>query len=306
MNAVTKHHAAPAPEILKKSATIRRKAAEEILSHPRFAQARRAHIATVVKFFAGDRYVTWLMRDAATISLRGFLVAFNFVYDEHDRTTWATSGQVRKQLAERGLASARRIDDLLARFRHENDIVPAAHPSDRRLRVLKPAARLIAHDRDHLAAYHHFLLDLYPGRGYEWTIRKDPRVQSAIRKVAFYATPQALAFMRHAPFMMFLARDAGYLAFLLVAHAELEGSGQDVSFAAMAKLLGVSRTHIRNLFLEAQAAGYVRLDHSSRPVRILPPLWEAYDRFLADVQAAQDAIAQVAFANLGEAAPTRS
>jgi hypothetical protein len=33
----------------------------------------------------------------------------------------------------------------------------------------------------------------------------------------------------------------------------------------------------------------------------MPPLWEAYDRFVADVQADQDAIAQIAFAKLREA-----
>jgi hypothetical protein len=37
----------------------------------------------------------------------------------------------------------------------------------------------------------------------------------------------------------------------------------------------------------------------------MPPLWEAYDRFVADVQADQDAIAQIAFANLREAGATR-
>jgi DNA-binding transcriptional MocR family regulator len=116
----------------------------------------------------------------------------------------------------------------------------------------------------------------------------------------FYALPQAMAFMRHAPFMMFLARDAGYLAFLLVAQAELSKSDRGPSFTSMSDDLGVSRTHIRNLFVEAEAAGYVRLGARRRPVEILPPPWEAYDRFVADVQADQDAIAQIAFARLRE------
>jgi hypothetical protein len=66
-------------------------------------------------------------------------------------------------------------------------------------------------------------------------------VHLAIRKVAFYALPQALAFMRHLPIMMFLARDAGYLAFLLAAQAEL-ADGLRPSLASMADCLGVSRT----------------------------------------------------------------
>jgi DNA-binding GntR family transcriptional regulator len=85
-----------------------------------------------------------------------------------------------------------------------------------------------------------------------------------------------------------------------VAQAEFADS-DDLSFTSMAHRLGVSRTHIRNLFVEAEAAGYVRLGPKRRPVELMPLLRDAYDRFLADVQADQDAIAQIAFANLREA-----
>ena len=102
--------------------------------------------------------------------------------------------------------------------------------------------------------------------------------------------------------MMFLSRDAGYLAFLLVAQAAHRESDRKLSFASIGDRLNVSRTHIRNLFVEAEAVGFVRLGQKrGGAVEILPPLWDAYDHFLADVQARQDAIAQVAFANLRKA-----
>ena len=272
------------------------KTAEEILAHPRFAAARRAHIDAVVGLFADDRAVTRLMLDAGTIVLRGFLVAFHAVYDENNRTTWATPGQVREHIVRRGLASPRRVDALIARFRQTRYVETIVSPVDKRVRILRPAERLIAHDRDHLAVYQQFLRDLYPDRGYEWTVRRDPQVHLAIRRAAFYAQPQALAFMRHAPFMMFLARDAGYLAFLLAAQAEFADAEQSVSFTSIAGRLGVSRTHIRKLFVEAEAAGYVRLHQQRRrAVEIMPLLWQAYDHFLADVQADQDVITQIAF-----------
>jgi hypothetical protein len=282
------------------------KTAEEILAHPRFAEARRAHIDALVGLFAGDRFVTRLMNDAGTITLRGLLVGFHAAHDENDPTTWATPGQVRKHIVDRGLASARRVDDMIARFRQARYISSVVSPADNRVRILTPTGRLITHDRDHLAVYHRFLLDLYPGRGYEWTIGKDIRAQLAIRKALLYAMPQAMAFMRHVPVMMFLSHDAGYLAFLLVAQADLADS-DDLSFRSIAHRLGVSRTHIRNLFVEAEAAGYVRLGPKrSRPVEIMPVLRDAYDRFLADVQADQDTIAQIAFANLGDAVRSSS
>jgi DNA-binding GntR family transcriptional regulator len=107
--------------------------------------------------------------------------------------------------------------------------------------------------------------------------------------------------MRHQPVMMFLARNAGYLALMVVAQAQLAGRSHEVSFASISRDLGLSRTHIRNLFIEAEAAGYVRCNpKSGQVVEISPLLWEANDRFLAGVQANQDAIARIAFANLRE------
>jgi hypothetical protein len=273
--------------------------AGDILAHPRFAEARRAHVDALVGLFAGNRFVTRMMADAGVITLRGLLAGFHAAYDENDRATWATPGQLQKLIVERGLASARRLDDMMARFRQAGYVRSVSSPVDKRIRILTPTERLLAHDRDHLAVYHRFLFDLYPDRGYDWTLRPDARMQLAFRKVAFFALPQAMAFMRHQPFMMFLARDAGYLAFLVVAQAQLSGRGHEVSFASMSHDLGVSRTHIRNLFVEAETAGYVGLHPKpAQPVEILPPLWEAYDQFVADVHAGQDAIAQVAFAHL--------
>ena len=103
--------------------------------------------------------------------------------------------------------------------------------------------------------------------------------------------------------MTFLTRDAGLLALLIVAQASLAGRGEALSFAAIGNRLAVSRTHISKLFAQAQAAGYVRLGKkgAGAPIEILPPLWEAYDHFLADILANHDAIAQAAFAAIAEA-----
>jgi hypothetical protein len=50
-----------------------------------------------------------------------------------------------------GLASPRRLDDLMARFRHAGYVVSVAAPVDHRVRILTPTERLLAHDREHLA-----------------------------------------------------------------------------------------------------------------------------------------------------------
>ncbi len=274
-------------------------AAETILAHPRFAEARAAHVDAVVELFRADRFVTRMMADAGVIILRGLLVGFHLSHDEADPATWATPGNLRRALVERGLASPRRVDDLLARFRQAGYVEPAPSPADRRISLLVPTSQILAHDRDHLAAYHLFLHDLFPERGHGWALRRDEAAHRAIRRAAIRDLSRALSVLGHAALRLFLARDAGYLALLLVMRAQLAGEGGP-TWTAMADTLGVSRSHLRSLFAEAEAAGYARLlPDRGRPVEILPPLWDAYDRFLADMQAGQDAIAQAAFAEQG-------
>lgn len=69
----------------------------------------------------------------------------------------------------------------------------------------------------------------------------------------------------------FLARDAGYLALLLVAQAQL-ADRDGPTWASMSDDLGVACSPLRSLFAEAEAAGHVRLRASEHPVEILPPL----------------------------------
>lgn len=270
--------------------------AQEILAHPRFGEARAAHVDAVVELFKADPLALQMMADAGIIILRGFIVGFHFAFDPEDRSTWATPGNVRRILGERGLASPRRVDDLLARFRQAGYVEAAPAPDDRRVTILVPTARVIAHDRRHLAAYHRFLLDLFPGRGYEWALEQDERNHRLIRLSGLRDLPRALSVLGHEAIRLFLGRDAGYLALLLVIQASLSDPDH-LTWTSMSNDLGVARSHLRTLFSEAERAGYVRLRvGQGRPVEILPPLWTAYDQFLAEIETDQDAIAQAAFA----------
>jgi hypothetical protein len=241
------------------------KTAEEILAHPRFAEARRAHIDALVGLFADNRFVTRLMIDSGTIMLRALLVGFHVAHDEDDRTTWATLGQVQNVLVERGLASARRVEDLVARFRQVGYVVSVESPSDIRVRILKPTEQLLAHDRDHLAVYHRFLYDLYPDHGHDWTLRQDPRVHFAIRKAMFLALDKATVFTRHQPIMTFLSRNAGYCAFLLVAQAALSRYPREQS-SARSPIVLASRERMSAIFLSMRRPRGLSVAKASRVV----------------------------------------
>ena len=277
--------------------------AADILGHSGFAPARDRHVGTLVRLYRGDRFVIWMMADAAVITLRGLICSFHAAHRPDDPATWATPKRLRDIIVAAGLASPRRVDGMIARFRQAAYVEAEAVPSDRRLRLLRPSARLLTHDRAHLAAYHRFLRELFPGRGYEWVETGDPVVHLAVRRSALRDLSGAMRFRHHPAMMHFLVRDGGYLAFLLA--AALDRAGERMTLGAMSEALGVSRTQIRSLFAQARAEGYVRLPDGDGPVRIEPVLWEAHARFLADVMAAQDTIAQAAITEdaLARAAP---
>lgn len=77
-----------------------------------------------------------MMADAGVIIFRGFLVGLHMTFDAGDPATWATPGNIRRAVVERGPASPRRVDDLLARFRRAGYVEAAPSPGDRRVSVL--------------------------------------------------------------------------------------------------------------------------------------------------------------------------
>ncbi|MGY4363971.1 hypothetical protein ACVW1A_000036 [Bradyrhizobium sp. LB1.3] len=277
------------------------KSAGEILAHPRFTQARLAHVDALAAVFVRSRIPNRLIVDAACVLTADLLVGFFAAHDRGDPTTWATVGRLQKLVAELGLASPRRMDDLIARFRQTGCVEMASSVVDKRIRILKPTERLLAHDRAYVAALYQPLDILFPDRGYEPLVRRDPHVHLAMRRIGSLEFPIVTAFIgRHPAIMMFLARDAGYCAFLLLMKAVLSGKqlvSDELSFTAIAERVGVSRTHIRNLFVEAAAEGHVSLTGAGGYVaKVHGRLFDTFDLFLADMASSYDAIGQMALA----------
>jgi len=117
------------------------------------------------------------------------------------------------------------------------------------------------------------------------TRQGSPRATRDPKSPCFYAMPQAMAFMRHVPVLMFLSRDAGYLAFLLAAAGRVCGPRRAVIRGDGAAPRRVTNAYTQSL-RRSRGRGLRPLGSKrSRPVEILPVLRDAYDRFLADVQA---------------------
>jgi hypothetical protein len=98
--------------------------------------------------------------------------------------------------------------------------------------------------------------------------------------------------------MLFQGRDAGIM--ILIKMIQMAGGQRgaaplEVSYSDLGDRFGVSRTHVRELLVEAEQLDLVRLGTGrSRSVELKPALLQAFDRLVADAMSGFDLCYQLA------------
>ena len=90
--------------------------AEEILSHPRFPFARDEFLKAILALYEHNPFLNRLLLEAGRTVLFVIIICLHARYDEADRETWPTLRLVTQSMMAHGLASARRVSDLVARL----------------------------------------------------------------------------------------------------------------------------------------------------------------------------------------------
>jgi hypothetical protein len=185
-----------------------------------------------------------------------------------------------------GLASGRHIDQLIARMCEVGYMALRPSARDGRVRILSSTEKMLAHDREWLAAHFAPLTILFPQHDYGPVMRRDPQFCAAIRRAILAILPVAAKALQSEPdVLLFLNRAAGYpiLAALLQAAMADGGNGRTaVPYGDVGDRFAVSRTHVRQLLTDAEATGLVKLHaRGGRSVEILPRLWASHDRGIA-------------------------
>jgi biotin operon repressor len=267
---------------------------EEILENPRFLEARKLYLDRFLEVYGHDPFLVRLLIESGRFLVYHLAVVLDAGQDPARRETWFTVGRLKQQIAASGLgASARQVDHLVARLREVGflDVVPS--DKDRRLRLLKPTEKMLAHDRDWLAAHYAPLTLLCPHNDYGPVMRRDPAFQVLHRRAAMAFWPLGMKLLASVPDMMlFFYRAGGHMvlaALLQSALADPDHPHTAVPYADIGDRFGVSRTHVRQLLVAAQDAGLVNLKaRGGHRVEILPRLWESYDRSIAGGMFAHD------------------
>ncbi len=259
---------------------------QEILAHPHFPEARRLYIDRFLALYAGDPFLARLLIETSRFCIYKIIVVMEAAEVADRRETWLTVGRLKETLCGFGLGSARQVDHLLARLQETGFIALTPSQTDKRVRLLRATERLLAHDRDWLAAHHAPLEIICPQNDYARVMQGDPDFQRVLHRASVNFMALGAELLASTPEMgLFFTAAAGHLILAELLQAAL--AKPDLSHAALAyssvgERFGVSRTHVRKVLTTAEEAGLLRLEsRGGRRVQILPRLWECYDRSIA-------------------------
>lgn len=266
---------------------------EEILAHPRFGAARTAYIEAILGLYEHDRFMSQLLIEAARSIVFFNTLAIYAGYDVADRATWPTISLLKQTLAPFGLSTARRVDGLITQLVRSGYLTLSTAPGDRRVRVLTPTEKMIAHDLDWLAAHYRPLRVMFPETGYDQPTRRDPVFQKTLRRISRGFMEYAAQFMASNPeVMFFMEHDAGTMILIKMIHLGKTVSMAQLSFSELGDKFGVSRTHVRKIVQEAEKRGLLHRTESA--ISVAPALTKAYDRFVADTMSGHDIMFKMA------------
>jgi hypothetical protein len=258
---------------------------EDIVAHPRLPEARKLFIDRFLEVYGGDPFLVRLLIESGRICIFIIAILLEAGQDPANRDTWFTVGRLKQQMAMFGIASARHVDDLIARLSAVGYLEVRPSEQDRRVRILKTTAAMRTHHRDWVAAHYAPLTVIYPQYDYSLALRRDPTFQTIYARTAVpflplgakmhTAVPEIMVFLNHAGGFMVMAT----LLQAAMAEGHLHAA---VPYADVGDRFGISRTQVRKLLMAAQDIGLVKLHaRGGHRVEILPKLWECGDRGMA-------------------------
>jgi hypothetical protein len=271
---------------------------EDIVNHPRLPEARRIYLDSFLRVYEGDPFVVRLLLQAGRFLVFHLAAVLEAAHDLSRRETWFTVAALKQQITMFGFASERQVDHLVARLREVGFLEQERAPDDGRVRLLATTDKLRAHHTEWLAAHYVHLAALYPEHDYGPVLTRDPAFHVLHCSQCFPFGPVSARLMMTLPdTMLFFNHAAGPLIQNAVLKAAMDAGdpNAEIPYIEAADRFGVSRTHVRNLMNDAQAAGLVRIGgRGGRNITILPRFWASYDRGLAVGMYLHDAVNIVA------------
>ncbi|UHC17162.1 hypothetical protein LRS73_04415 [Methylobacterium currus] len=274
----------------------------EVLDHPGFVGMRRRYVADTTAHYRVAVFPGGWQSTAYRAAALGSIICLHAAFDPGHRATWPTLTRLKQIFATLDQSSSRQIDDFVARLVETGYVVMERAEADGRLRLLYPTEPLLAWERAVRASYYGVLDALYPAPGYGFALVQDPgfqRAQSAASLTVFDVIGRVLAENRDMLPFHAMYHGTNVLMNLAVDH---EG-GQHKTVAGLDALredYGVSRSHLRNVLMAAEAADLLEWAGPNRKAaRLTPRGLAAVDRFIADTLSSHDLTYRMALMRMG-------
>jgi hypothetical protein len=262
-----------------------RPAYEEILRHPRLADARKVFLDRLLDLYDDNPFLVRLLMERGRLSVFLMTIVLEAAQDPRRRESWVTVGRLKREMASFGLGSARHVDGLIARLCEVGLVELRPVEDDRRVKLVHATEIAHANDRAWLAMQFAPLAVCFPQRDYGKVLRRDPQFHRHFRRTGAPLLRLGARLMRAAPDMnVFFVHAGGYMVLAALLQAAIVAGDRlaALPYARAGERFGISRTQVRRLLVLAEAAGLVRLrERGGHHVEILPRLWTSHDRAMA-------------------------
>jgi len=273
---------------------------DEFLRAPQFAAAREEVIDGKLALYDGSHLFNRLILEEGRLLCHLAALSLHAAQDMAKPASWLTLGRLQREVAALGVASRNRVEAHVSCLRRYGFLMQQPHACDRRVRLLVPNDALLARDAGALGVLLNglALCGLSPPAG------PPSAPDAALHRALRCATlPRLSAFnrliRRHLPLAPFFAHDCGYMILLLLLRgARDNGEGAIATgYLWLAMQAGVSRTHVRRLLEAARSAGLLTMEtRGGHDIRLTPAMWQAADRWFADLFAFTDLLLREALA----------
>ncbi len=276
----------------------------EILTHPDFGSMRRRYMASTMACYEVASFPGGWPSVAYRVAAICAIVCLHAASDPADRATWPTLARFKGAVATFALSSPRQIDDLVARLVETGHILLERSAADGRLRLLRPTDKLLAWDRAVMSSYYAVLQGLYPAPGYGPAVACDPAFHLAQRRVSLAMFGVVARFMaENRDLLPFHGMNQGVHALMqveLLREADARASLRESDVSGIMTRFGVSRSHVRNILMAAEAAGLLTgSGQGRRDLDLTSRGRAALDRFIANSLASHDMCYRMALTSLG-------
>jgi hypothetical protein len=272
--------------------------AESLRAHPRFQEAVACLVDRIAALYMDDRRLRGLIEYDRAVCFM-LIVCLDAAQRMEQPESWLTLARLESILPVTRIEGGRRITELVAAMRRDGFLRSMPAPNDGRVRLLMATEKMLAADREWLAAFHAPLALLFGDEGYGRAVRQEAAYQRAFRRASLKTLPLADRIVGGNPAMDYFIRENVGTRILMVLMQSARGDPQLRAgpgfFSFAASRSAVSRTHVRNLARGAAALGLVEL--STNPgdfVAVLPPLLDGVERWVAESLAGIDMVYRLA------------